>query len=206
MTAAAYAIPGVGQDGTTDDATVIAQSQGLPERFAVLFDRYAPEIHRYAARRLGVAVADDVVADTFLAAFRQRDRYDSARRSARPWLYGIATNVIGRHRRAEARLYRALARTGVDPVVTNHADGVVARVVAAGAQRQLAAALRRLSQGDRDVLLLVAWSDFSYDEVAAALGIPVGTVRSRLHRARRKVREALGGVDPTFEGEERSDG
>lgn len=185
-----------------DDATAIVQSRQVPERFAVLFDRYAAEIHRYVARRLGANAADDVVADTFLAAFRQRHRYDTGHRSARPWLYGIATNVIGRHRRAEARLYRALARTGVDPVVGNHADGVVAKVVAAGAQRQLAAALRRLSQGDRDVLLLVAWSDFSYDEVAAALAIPVGTVRSRLHRARRKVREALGGVDPTFEREE----
>lgn len=202
MTAAAYAVPVANEDDAVDDATIVAQSRQVPERFAVLFDRYAPEIHRYVARRLGATAADDVVADTFLAAFRQRDRYDPARGSARPWLYGIATNVVGRHRRSEARLYRALARTGVDPVVTNHADGVVAKVVAAGTQRQLAAALRRLSRGDRDVLLLVAWGDFSYEEVAAALGIPVGTVRSRLHRARRKVRDALGGVDPTHDHEE----
>jgi DNA-binding CsgD family transcriptional regulator len=75
-------------------------------------------------------------------------------------------------------------------------------VTAAAIQRELAGALAGLSRGDRDVLLLVAWADFSYGEVAAALGIPVGTVRSRLNRARRKVREALGGQDPTSSREE----
>jgi RNA polymerase sigma factor (sigma-70 family) len=188
------------------DAALIEQSWREPGRFAALFDRYAAELHRYAGRRLGAAVADDVVAETFLAAFRQRQRYDLARLDARPWLYGIATNLIGRHRRTEARLYRALARTGVDPVTADHADRVVARVTAEGARRQLAAALARLPRRDRDVLLLVAWAELSYEEVAAALGIPVGTVRSRLNRARRQVREALGGADPTSKLEEPGDG
>jgi RNA polymerase sigma factor (sigma-70 family) len=189
------------------DAELIEQSWREPERFAALFDRYAAELHRYVTRRLGAGgVADDLVAETFLAAFRQRQRYDLARLDARPWLYGIATNLMGRYRRAEARSYRALARTGVDPVTADHADRVVARVTAQGARRQLAAALARLPRRDRDVLLLVAWAELRYEEVAAALGIPVGTVRSRLNRARRQLREALGDTGSTANLEEPSDG
>jgi len=99
-----------------DDAAVIQLSRHEPEHFTVLFRRHAPHIRRYVVRRLGHDAADDIVAETFLLAFRQRDSYDQARADARPWLYGIATNLIGRHRRAEIRQYRALARTGLDPV------------------------------------------------------------------------------------------
>jgi RNA polymerase sigma-70 factor (ECF subfamily) len=99
------------------DADVIALSRHEPEQFTVLFRRHAPYIQRYVARRLGPDAADDIVAETFLLAFRQREKYDHSRADARPWLYGISTNLIGRHRRAEIRLYRALARTGADPVV-----------------------------------------------------------------------------------------
>lgn len=99
-------------------------------------------------------------------------------------------------------MWRALARTGTDPAAEGHADRVDSQVSAAGIQQRLAAALASLMAGDRDVLLLIAWADLSYDEVAVALGIPVGTVRSRLHRARRKTREALGGQDPTSLREE----
>jgi RNA polymerase sigma-70 factor (ECF subfamily) len=101
-------------------------------------------------------------------------------------------------------MLRAFARTGADPVAESYADRADARVSAAGVQRHLAAALAGLPAGDRDVLLLIAWADLSYEEVAVALDIPAGTVRSRLHRARRKVREALGGQDPTMISEEPS--
>ncbi|GAA2117500.1 RNA polymerase sigma factor [Actinomadura alba] len=190
------------------DAVLIEQSwhEHEHERFAALFDRHASEMHRYVTRRLGVSTADDVVAETFLLAFRGRKRYDVTRADARPWLYGIASNLIGKHRRAEKRLYRTLARAGVDRVAESYADRVDARVTAEGVQRELADALAGLSAGDRDVLLLVAWADLTYEGVADALGIPVGTVRSRLHRARRKVREALGGVDPTEISEESCNG
>lgn len=184
-----------------DDASLIERSRDEPEVFADLYDRHAPSIHRYAGRRLGDQAADDVVAETFLAAFRRRGRYDLARADARPWLYGIAANLIGKQRRSEVRMLRALARTGVDPVVDSM-DGVDARVSAAALSRELAGALAGLPAGDRDVLLLVAWADLSYQQVAEALSIPVGTVRSRLNRARRKVREALGGIDPTLVQEE----
>ena len=185
-----------------DDAALIERSWHEPEAFAALYDRHAAPIHRFAGRRLGHHLADDVVAETFLAAFRRRKRYDLRRADARPWLYGIAAKVMGKHRRAEVRMLRAFARTGIDPVADGHADRIDSRVCAAAVQRDLAAALAGLSAGDRDVLLLIAWADLSYEETAAALRIPVGTVRSRLNRARRKVREALGGEDPTTISEE----
>ncbi|MES9593214.1 sigma-70 family RNA polymerase sigma factor [Streptomyces sp. NPDC094045] len=179
---------------TDDDAEVVAQSLEEPEIFAGLYDRHAPDIHRYAARRLGEGAADDITAATFLIAFRSRHRYDGSHRSARPWLYGIAGHLIGKHRRSEERGLRALARTGQDPVAASWSDRSDDRIAA---QAPLAAALAALSPGDRHVLLLVAWADLGYQEVAEALGIPLGTVRSRLNRARRKVREALR-LDPSF--------
>jgi len=189
-------------DARLDDAALIERSWRQPEAFAALYDRHAAPIHRFAGRRLGDQLADDVVAETFLAAFRRRKRYDLRRKDARPWLYGIAANVMGKYRRAEIRMLRAFARTGTDPVAEGHADRIDSQVCAAAAQRDLAAALAALSAGDRDVLLLIAWADLSYEEAAAALRIPVGTVRSRLNRARRKVREALGGQDPTSSNQE----
>lgn len=183
--------------GTQDDAEVVAQSLEQPELFARLFDRYAADIHRYAARRLGDGAADDITADTFLTAFRIRSRYDMARPNARPWLYGIAANLIGKQRRAEVRALKALARTGHDPVAASWVEDTESRVAAQG---PLAGALAALPAGDRHVLLLVAWADLTYQEVAEALNIPVGTVRSRLNRARRKVRTALG-ADPAFANE-----
>ncbi|MGW3136054.1 RNA polymerase sigma factor [Streptomyces sp. NPDC001139] len=183
---------------TEDDAEVVAQSLEQPELFARLYDRYAPDIHRYAARRLGDGAADDITSDTFLIAFRIRSRYDRTRTNARPWLYGIAGNLIGKQRRAEVRALKALARTGHDPVSESWGASWVedtdSRIAAQG---PLAGALAALSAGDRHVLLLVAWAELTYQEVAEALGIPVGTVRSRLNRARRKVRTALG-ADPAF--------
>lgn len=154
-----------------DDGELIRRSAHDPEQFPALFDRYAQQIHLYVARRLGTQAADDIVAETFLAAFRRRGTYDTSFALARPWLYGIATTLIARHRRQEERLLRALSRTGVDP---------------------LPEALASLPRGHRDVLLLVAWEDMSYEEVARALDISVGTVRSRLHRARKKARNVLG--------------
>ncbi|MFE7928066.1 RNA polymerase sigma factor [Streptomyces sp. NPDC057456] len=181
-----------------EDASVIADSLTRPESFGELYHRHAAVIHRYAARRLGEDAAEDITAETFLAAFRTRGRYDVTRAGARPWLYGIAANLIGKQRRTEVRALRALARTGHDPVADSWTDRSDSRVTAQAAQGRLAGALAGLSRGDRDVLLLVAWADLGYQEVAEALSIPVGTVRSRLHRARRKVRLALGDVDPTF--------
>ena len=113
-----------------DDAALIARSLHAPECFGVLFDRHAPAIGRYIARRLGPDAADDLVAETFLVAFRRRDHYDLTHGDARPWLYGIATRLIGRHRRQEVRFFRAIARTGVDPAAEAVADQVIDRIAA----------------------------------------------------------------------------
>ena len=184
------------------DAVAVGLPGGLADEgsFAALYDRYARHLYRYAYQRAGGQFAEDLVADTFLAAFQQRGSYDPDRADVRPWLFGILTRKIARHHRSEQARYRAVARSVPEAeLVESPADRVAARITAGAARVPLARALGRLSSGDRDVLLLVAWCDLSYDEVSVALDIPLGTVRSRLHRARRKVREALGGTDPTID-------
>ena len=178
------------------DARVIEQSWTQPERFAAIFERYFGQIHQYLAGRVGGKTADDLAAEVFVVAFAQRQRYDLARGSARPWLYGIATNLIGTHWRQEQRRYRALARTDARQVSPSDEDLVANRVSASAVGPALAAALAALEAGDRDVLLLVALADLGNGEVAQALGIPYGTVGSRLNRARKRLREALGGANP----------
>ena len=189
-------------DAPLDDATVLQASGREPERFAEIFHRYFAEIHRYVARRLGPDTADDIAAETFLAAFRKREKFDPAQGTVRPWLYGMATNLVGSHRRAETRYLAALARTPVTGVAEDHGDLVTDQMMASSHRSALAAALAGLQAGDRDVLLLIALADFSYRDVAGALGIPEGTVASRLNRSRAKLREALGGADPTRQIEE----
>jgi RNA polymerase sigma-70 factor (ECF subfamily) len=192
----------------TDAAAVVARSVCDSDQFAVIYDRYVGEVYRYVAGRLGRDVAEDLAAETFLIAFRKRDRFDPALGRVRPWLYGIATTLVGQHRRQETRRYRALARAGrrVLNSVESHDDRVADAVTAEQLGRQLAGALADLGHGDRDVLLLVAISELSHQEVALALGIPYGTVGSRLNRARRALREALGEADPTLDHEEASNG
>lgn len=187
--------PGAGTE-EPDDGKVIQRSRDDPEQFAVLFRRHSGGIGRYVGRRLGPDLAQDIVADTFLAAFRQRDRYDAGRTDARPWLYGIAGNLIRRHYRDEVRQLRALERTGVDPVAESFTDQTDARLAADDASRAVAAAIASLSNEQRDVVLLVTWAELTYDQVAEALGVPEGTVRSRMNRARTRLRTALGGVNP----------
>lgn len=175
----------------SDDAALVKESLADPDRFAGLFDRHADEIHRYAARRLNdVTTADDVTAETFLVAFRKRARYDLTRGDARPWLYGIASNLISGHRRAETRRLKALARQAPERAA-EFEDRSAERLTAARLRPALAAALARLGSAERDLLLLVAWADLTYEEAAQALGIPIGTVRSRLSRTRTKIRRSL---------------
>ncbi|GAA3249895.1 RNA polymerase sigma factor [Nonomuraea helvata] len=192
------------ESGRADDAELIRRSESDPEAFADLFNRHAPALRRYVARRLGPSLADDIVSDAFLAAFRRRGRYDLSHSDARPWLYGIAARLVSRHRRVEVRFYRALVRSGIDEIVEPYVERVDDRVAAQ--QAGLAAALMELSPRDREVLLLVAWADMSYEDVARALDIPVGTVRSRLNRARARTRQALGESDPAMMRKEPSDG
>jgi RNA polymerase sigma factor (sigma-70 family) len=176
---------------TASDGAAISRSHTDPRAFGQVFERHFDVIHRYIARRLGPALADDLAAETFSRAFAQRDRFDTSRCDARPWLFGIAANVLRAHYRTEERALRAYARTGVDPLSLLETDAVIERVDASAAGPCLAAALASLNSGDREVLLLFAWGDLRYPEIAEALNIPLGTVRSRLHRARGRVSDAL---------------
>lgn len=185
-----------------DDAKVIEASLRDPERFAVIFDRHGPHICRYLERRLGRQVADDLVAETFLTALAKRRQYDLSRPDARPWLYGIATNLVSRHWRAEARELKLRDRVPVGDAEAGHAERVAEQVTAQAMGKLLATALAGLAVAERDVLLLIAWEGLAYDEVAAALDIPVGTVRSRLNRARRKVQRTLRTADDIATPEE----
>jgi RNA polymerase sigma factor (sigma-70 family) len=160
--------------------------------FAGLYERFFADVHRYIAGRLGRDVADDIAADTFVIALRKDDSFDAAQGSVRAWLFGIATNLVAQHRRTEQRRYRALRRMGGQEPAGGHEDRVVSLVAAEEMRPRLARALARLSRAERDVLLLVALADLSHEEIAQALGIPYGTVGSRLSRARGKIRDALG--------------
>jgi DNA-directed RNA polymerase specialized sigma24 family protein len=162
------------------DAEAIAASLSEPNAFADVFDRHFDAIHRYLRRRVGSQIADELASETFAQAFEHRKRFDLDRPDARPWLYGIAHNLLRHHYRAEERALRAYARSfAADGAVPPATPGDVAELLA------------ELSPGERDVLLLVAWAELEYAEVAEALGIPVGTVRSRLNRARGRIRELL---------------
>ena len=140
-------VRGMGRSADPSDAEAITRSQQVPELFSLIFDRYFGQVHGYVARRLGDSLADDVAAETFLVAFRERGRYNVTRGPVRAWLYGIATNLIRRHRRHEVRSYRALTRIEVVTRADSHEQRVAERVSVAGMRRQLAGALAELSPG-----------------------------------------------------------
>jgi RNA polymerase sigma factor (sigma-70 family) len=176
------------------DSEIIRDSRGSPRAFGELFDRHAASVHRYAASRVGETIADDVMSETFLVAFEKRAAFDHSRDSANPWLLGIATNLLHRHYRTETRLLRATERSANQAAIATSADP--------DTMQDVAAALATMPRADRDTLLLFAWADLSYEDIASAMHVPVGTVRSRLNRARRTLREKTG----TTEFEEASDG
>jgi RNA polymerase sigma factor (sigma-70 family) len=178
-----------------DDAAVIARSLTHPQEFTLIFERHFDEIHRYLRRR-HPAEADELAAEVFTTAFDARARYRPFGESARPWLYGIASRLLARRRRSELRALRAHGRSGGRRELGHDELGAVeARIDAQRQSARIAEAVARLRAADRDVLLLYALSDLSYEEVAAALGVPVGTVRSRLARARRHCGAHLAATD-----------
>jgi RNA polymerase sigma-70 factor (ECF subfamily) len=157
-----------------------------------MFRASYPLVRAYALRRAAPDAAQDVVADTFLVAWR---RLEDVPEDALPWLYGVATNLMLKRWRSERRRLRALA--GLEAAAERHSselEGAEERLDARSLRARLLDALAALPQGDRDVMVLVAWEELSYEEVGTALAIPVGTVRSRLNRARGRLRELLGGV------------
>lgn len=175
------------------DAEVIANSIATPSAFGELFDRHATTLFRYFVRRVGPDDADSLLGELFRVAFERRDTYDATRTEARPWLYGIASNLLAKHRDRESRRLDAIARLRTATVPNGSAiDDVEDRLDATRLWVDVAAAIGALPQSERDALLLFAWESLSYEEIAAALEVPVGTVRSRLNRARRRLRELIG--------------
>lgn len=176
----------------TTDSDLIRRSREDPQAFAALYDKYARSVHRYAATRAGESVAEDVMSQTFLIAYEGLQSFDHRWEDARPWLFGIATNLLRRHHRTEARRLKAFAQAAGRGTYDDGTDRVAERLDAAAATSNLAAAMRTLSPQDRECLLLYEWADLTYEGIALATGVPVGTVRSRLNRARRIVRDAAG--------------
>jgi RNA polymerase sigma factor (sigma-70 family) len=178
---------------TATDASVIAASLEDPAAFMAIFDRHFAAVFSYLRRRLASPSVDDVASDVFATAFSRRYTYDASWPDARPWLYGIAANLLRNHRRAEERALEAHLRQ--QPV--GAAASPLEQILSTCVEPETARALLDLSPADREVLLLFAWADLSYDQIALALGLPVGTVKSRLNRARSAVRRALVSAVPS---------
>lgn len=176
------------RDGRPTDAEIVAASWSDPERFAKIFERHFAAIHRYLARRVGEPLAGDLAAEVFTVAFARRRTFRLEMVDTRPWLYGIATNLIRNNRRSEQRLLAAVARLRGETVT---AVGGIDNNEDPSDRPELARALASLGRDQRDVLSLHAWAELSHAEIADALGIPPGTVASRLARARRRLRAAL---------------
>jgi RNA polymerase sigma factor (sigma-70 family) len=183
--------------GDSSDATEIASSLERPERFAAIFDRHFDSVHGYLARRIGASLADDLAAHTFVVAFERRQSFRDTADTARPWLLGIATNLMRNQWRAERRATAALAS-----LASEQAAGRATPDAERPATEMLAVALEQLDRGQRDALLLYAWEGLSYEEIAVALGVPIGTVRSRIARARSRLSSALSTSDPASSRQE----
>jgi RNA polymerase sigma factor (sigma-70 family) len=178
------------------DSEAIAASLADPPVFAVIFERHFGVIHDYLRRRLDRQLADELSSQTFLIAFRRRADFDQRRPESRPWLFGIATNLARNHRQREIRELQVLAGIAPDPLVG--IEGVESRIDAERMRSLLARALAELPAEQADVLLLFAWAELDQSEIADALEIPVGTVKSRLSRARARVQSELGTASPTL--------
>jgi RNA polymerase sigma factor (sigma-70 family) len=175
------------------DAEVIQCSFTSPASFGDLFDRHATTMFRYFVRRVGPDDADSLLGELFRIAFENREGFDTERAEARPWLYGIASNLLARHRQGEARRLEATARSvNTSVTASDPFSEVDARLDASRLWADVAAAIATLPQGERNTLLLFAWEGMPYDQIATALDVPVGTVRSRLNRARGRLRELVG--------------
>ena len=172
------------------DAEIIARSVEDREAFTGIFDRHYVAISDYLRRRLPESMADEMASETFAIAFRRRADFNRKASSARPWLFGIATNLVHSSRRAERRQWRAYARAHAEQV-PDHADEAIERADAQRASAHLATALHALKREERDVLTLWSWAELTYAEIADALDLPIGTVRSRLSRARAHVLELM---------------
>lgn len=181
----------------SNDGAAIARSLHDPEAFAEVFDRHFGFVHRYIARRAGREQADDIAAQTFTVAFSHRGRYRDDLGTARPWLLGIATNLMRAASRGDQRVASIVERLGAEAPTTP-----VRGTGAAEDDGRLTTALARLHPDQREALLLHALGELTYAEIASVLEIPVGTVRSRISRACAALRAEL--EPPAAAGERRN--
>ncbi|AZS37140.1 ECF RNA polymerase sigma factor SigE [Microbacterium lemovicicum] len=178
------------------DGQIMTRSITERAAFAELYDRHERSVYRYAARRLGPSQADDTTSETFVVAFARRA--DFVGHDARPWLLGIATTLMHKFARQEAQAWRGMLAADLARVDSDQFEAVDDRLDAGTTAQQMGATLARLPAGDRDALLLHTFGDLDYEGISKALSIPIGTVRSRIHRARRKLRAA---IDPAYRPE-----
>ena len=192
-------------DTRRSDAEVITTSVDRPEAFGEIFSRHHTAIFGFVARRIGVMDAADVTANIFETAFRIRARYRPSQSNCLPWLQGIAVNILGdrlRKRRKDARIYVALPRE-LDP--EDLSDAVNARVVATDVASRVNRVLGDVSRKDRDTFLLYALESLTYGEISEILGVPIGTVGSRIHRVRTRILERIPDLEQ-ITGPEAQDG
>ncbi len=183
---------------TVADVELVDQlREGAPEALTELFELYGDRIHTHCFRRLGSwHEAEDATASVFLEVWRHRERVRLHEESALPWLYGVATNVCRNAARGARRRLRLVGRLPDPAAEDDHSEAVAARVDAEARMGRVLAAIDALPEREREVLALVAWAGLTYEQSAAALDVPVGTVRSRLSRARGR----LSLTDPDAEG------
>jgi RNA polymerase sigma-70 factor (ECF subfamily) len=175
------------------------------DEFENIYETNFDDLYRYFAKRAGEQFSEDLTEEVFTIAVKLHASFRPEKGSPRVWLFGIAHNVLRRHWRLQKyrRQYKARAAQATEAMHEPFEEGVVARVDASRLGQNLAKALTSLPRGQRDVLLLRAWFEFSDAEIATILGIQGGTVRSRLSRARSSLREQLGDsrqVDSELDG------
>jgi RNA polymerase sigma-70 factor (ECF subfamily) len=180
---------------------------GDPDAFGVLFDEYAHAVYNLGLRLTGNwSAAQEVVSLTFLEAWRLRDRIDPGAESLRPWLLAIAANVSRNLARASRRHRAALSRLPPTSPAPDFADELAGRLDDQARLREARQALGALRRGEREVIALCIWSGLDYATAARALGVPVGTVRSRLSRARRKLQKLVPADGEPADGREQVSG
>ncbi len=185
--------------GRTSDADLIGASVADGAQFMQVFERHYHSIRRYLQSRAGVEAGEELASETFAAAFELRHTYDQRYPSAKPWLFGIATNQLRRHIRRERSRLSAQAHllmergTAAESEADDRLDAAILASEAIGS----------LSSGERDTILLYAIGELSYREISVALGVPLGTVQSRLNRARRRMREQVRRLEAISERESR---
>ncbi len=169
------------------------EREPTPEEFGELFELHSRAIYNFCFRRTGDwTLAEDLTSAVFLEAWRNRGRVDLVSEPALPWLYGVATNVLRNHSRTLRRFRAALGRVPAPVPEPDFADAAAERLTDERRMRAVLEVVDRLPRREREVLALCAWAELSYEQAAAALGLPIGTVRSRLSRARARLRELVG--------------